>query len=94
MPELHVNSARYYYIFQYKDKNVWVYKNLSPYPYYYALQNGAFISHRMGAGPLSDEYKYLFLIHLVMKFLVLDLPNTMKMVMEHMMKMMNIYLTM
>ena len=58
VPELHVNSARYYYIFQYKDKNVWVYKNLSPYPYYYALQNGAFISHRMGAGPVSDGYKY------------------------------------
>ena len=58
VPELHVNSARYYYIFQYKDKNVWVYKNLSPYPYYYALQNGAFISHRMGAGPVSDGCKY------------------------------------
>lgn len=59
VPELHVNSARYYYIFQYKDGTLQLYKNLSPYPYYYALQNGAFISHRMGAGPLSDEYTYL-----------------------------------
>lgn len=58
VPELHVNSARYYYIFQYKDETVQVYKNLSPYPHYFTLQNGAFISHRMGAGNKSDEYQY------------------------------------
>ena len=56
--ELHVQSARYYYIFQYKNGALQLYKNLSPYPHYYALKNGAFISHDFGAGPLSDEYRY------------------------------------
>ena len=42
--ELHVQSARYYYIFQYKNGALQLYKNLSPYPHYYALKNGAFIS--------------------------------------------------
>ena len=53
-----MQSARYYYIFQYKNGALQLYKNLSPYPHYYALKNGAFISHDFGAGPLSDEYRY------------------------------------
>lgn len=71
-----------------------LYKNLSPYPHYYALKNGAFISHDFGAGPLSDEYRYYILIHMEMKPLVLDLRSMIKILMENMTKVMSMYLTM
>ncbi len=58
IPELHINSARYYYILMYLNDELKIWKNLSPYPHYYALKNGAFISHRFGAAPISDEYCY------------------------------------
>lgn len=33
-----------------------IFKNLSPYPYVYALKNGGFISWDAGAAPMSDSY--------------------------------------
>lgn len=59
VPELHINSARYYYVFSYRDGEMYIFKDLSPYPHYYALNNGGFISYRLGAAPASDEYNYL-----------------------------------
>jgi len=59
VPELHINSARYYYVFSYVNGEMKIFKDLSPYPYYYALNNGGFISYRPGAAPDSDEYNYL-----------------------------------
>ena len=58
MPELHINSGRYYYILTYNNNKLKIWKNLSPYPNYYALNTGAFISHYFGAGPKSDVYNY------------------------------------
>jgi hypothetical protein len=59
IPELHVNSGRYYYIFSYINNKLVVFKELSPYPQYYALKNGAFICWWPGAGPMSDAYNYI-----------------------------------
>jgi len=64
IPELHVNAARYYYVFTIRDKKIVEWKNLSPYPHFYALNNGAFISRRFGAGPKEDTYNYIVLDYL------------------------------
>lgn len=61
IPELHINSARYYYILSYINNKLIIWKDLSPYPQFYALKNGAFISHNFGAAPISDEYNYFIL---------------------------------
>lgn len=61
IPELHINSARYYYILSLINNKLIILKDLSPYPQYYALKNGGFISHRFGTAPMSDEYNYLIL---------------------------------
>ncbi|WP_167956840.1 hypothetical protein [Anaerosporobacter faecicola] len=58
IPELHICSARYYYVLTYINEKLTIFKNLSPNPQYYALKNGAFISHLFGGGPLSDSYCY------------------------------------
>lgn len=58
IPELHINSARYYYILSYINNKLTIFKNLSPYPQFYALKYGAFISHHFGTAPISDEYRY------------------------------------
>jgi len=59
IPELHVNSGRYYYIFIVKDKDLAVWKTLSPNPPCYALNNGAFLYRKYGAGPKYDLYYYV-----------------------------------
>lgn len=59
VPELHINSARYYYVFSYINGEMYLFKDLSPYPHYYALNNGGFISYRPGGAPDSVEYNYL-----------------------------------
>jgi hypothetical protein len=59
IPELHINSGRYYYIFTVTGNDLIIWKLLSPNPPYYALDNGAFISRRYGSGPMSDEYFYI-----------------------------------
>lgn len=56
IPELHVKSARYYYILSCKQGELFIWKNLSPYPHYYLQNNGEFMSYRAGAGPLHDDY--------------------------------------
>jgi len=58
IPELHIKSARYYYILSYKDKELFIWKNLSPKPYYYAINNGAFLSWHMWAHN-HDEFNYM-----------------------------------
>ncbi|MDL2302564.1 hypothetical protein LJC58_09450 [Lachnospiraceae bacterium OttesenSCG-928-D06] len=64
IPELHVNAARYYYVFTIRDSEMVVWKDLSPYPHYYALNNGAFISRKFGAGPKHDVYNYIIMDYL------------------------------
>lgn len=61
IPELHINTARYYYILSYINNKLIIFKDLSPYPQFYALKNGAFISHQFGSAPISDVYKYFIL---------------------------------
>lgn len=61
IPELHINSARYYYILSYINNKLIIWKDLSPYLPVYALKNGAFISQYFGAAPLSDNYNYFIL---------------------------------
>lgn len=61
IPELHINSARYYYILSYINNKLIIFKDLSPYPQFYALKNGAFISHQFGTAPISDKYNYFIL---------------------------------
>ncbi|WP_167956841.1 hypothetical protein [Anaerosporobacter faecicola] len=56
IPELHICSARYYYVLTYINEKLTIFKNLSPYPQYYALTNGAFICHHFGSD--SDVYNY------------------------------------
>lgn len=58
IPELHLFSTRYYYVFTIRNKEIAVWRNLSPFPASWALKNGAFISHRFGTAPMSDEYSY------------------------------------
>ncbi|WP_167956842.1 hypothetical protein [Anaerosporobacter faecicola] len=58
IPELHICSARYYYVLTYRNDKLSIFLNLSPYPQYYALKNGAFISRLFGAGPQYDSYCY------------------------------------
>jgi len=45
IPELHINSGRYYTIISYRDDELFVWKSLNPYPYYYGLKDGAFMSY-------------------------------------------------
>lgn len=61
IPELHINASRYYYIFTIRNDKIVEWKNLSPYPHYYALNNGAFISRKFGAGSMHDKYNYFIL---------------------------------
>lgn len=56
VPELHICSARYYYVLTCRDSELFVWKNLSPYPCYYALNDGAFISWDQRAGYESATY--------------------------------------
>lgn len=58
IPELHVDAARYYYVFAYRNGELIRWLDLSPYPSYYALTSGAFISYRPGGGPDHDDYCY------------------------------------
>lgn len=58
IPELHINSARYYYVLSYIDDELTLFKDFSPCPQYYALSNGGFISHKFGAAPNFDVYNY------------------------------------
>lgn len=48
-----------YNVFFYENGEINIFKDLLPYPYYYALNNGGFISYRAGAALDSDEYNYL-----------------------------------
>lgn len=64
MPDLHVDSTRYYYIFTFQNDELLLWNDLSPYPQYYALSNGAFISWRQGAAPEQDYYCYYAFNHL------------------------------
>ena len=61
IPELHIESARYYYILSYINNKLIIFNDLSAYPQCYALNNGAFISHHFGTAPISDEYNYFVL---------------------------------
>jgi len=45
LPELHVKSTRYYYIFTVQNGELTMWKNLSPYPYYIPLDNGGFLRY-------------------------------------------------
>ena len=58
IPELHINSSRYYEIYTVRNNELTIWKDLSPYPYYYPLNNGAFISWKPGAAPMYDLYTY------------------------------------
>ena len=58
IPELHVKSARYYYILSCEQGELFIWKDLSPYPHYYLLNDGSFVSYRPGGGPLHDDYCY------------------------------------
>lgn len=62
--ELHIDATRYYYVFTVRNSEMVVWKNLSPYPQYYALNNGAFISRKFGAGPMYDVYNYMIMDYL------------------------------
>lgn len=59
IPELHICSARYYYVLTCRDHKLLVWKDLSPYPCYYALNDGAFISWDQRAGYERSAY-YIF----------------------------------
>jgi hypothetical protein len=61
IPELHINSARYYYILSYINNKLIIWKNMTTDPQTYTLKNGAFISKYFGAAPLSDDYTYFIL---------------------------------
>lgn len=63
-PELHIDAARYYYVFTVRDSEMVVWRDLSPYPQYYALNNGAFISRKFGAGAMHDVYNYIIMDYL------------------------------
>lgn len=64
IPELHIKSARYYYIFTIRDNSMVVWKNLSPNPPFYALSNGAFISRKIGSAPMHNDYNYIIFDYL------------------------------
>ena len=56
IPELHVNAARYYYVFAYRDGELVRWLDLSPYPCYEALKSGAFIFHWDKPGDKGFRY--------------------------------------
>ena len=62
--DLHFNASRYYYVYTIKEDKIVMLADLSPYPHSYALNDGTFISHRMGAGPKHDLYAYYILNYL------------------------------
>ena len=45
VPELHVNAGRYYVVISYKDDELFVWKNMQPYPYCFGLKDGAFMTY-------------------------------------------------
>ena len=59
LKELHVKSARYYYILKYKDNNLIIWTQLSPYSE--PLNNGAFLEHRVFSAPSYKVYSYSML---------------------------------
>lgn len=58
IPDLHVKSARYYYIFSYLEDELVIFKDMSSYRYCYPLKNGGFIRHVYGGAPEADYYCY------------------------------------
>lgn len=64
IPELHVKTGKHYNIFTIRDNKIVEWKILSPNPPYYALNNGALLCRRFGAGPKEDTYKYIILDYL------------------------------
>lgn len=58
IPELHIRSARYYYVLTYRNDELSIFLDLSPSPQFYALKNGAFIGQSFAGGPLSVGYVY------------------------------------
>lgn len=45
VPELHINSSRYYTVLSYKNNELYVWTSFMPYPYYTGLNDGAFMSY-------------------------------------------------
>lgn len=58
IPELHIKSARYYFILSCRNDKLIIWKNLSPNPVYYPLNSGAFMGYRPGGAPMHDDYIY------------------------------------
>lgn len=61
IPELHLKSARYYYILSHKDNELFIWKDFSPNPHYYPLKNGTFMMYNPRSGPMHDDYNYFAL---------------------------------
>lgn len=45
VPELHINSSRYYTVLSYKNSELYVWASFMPSPYYFGLNDGAFMSY-------------------------------------------------
>jgi len=58
-PELHIRSQNHYFIISYKNEDLYVWKDLSPY--YTQLDNGAFLHFRPGGTPPHMSYIYLIM---------------------------------
>jgi len=58
-PELHVKSARYYYILTSKDNELSIWMDLSPNPYYIPLNNGAFLRYHPESTFNQVAYDYV-----------------------------------
>lgn len=56
LKELHVKSARYYYIIKYENGNLMIWKQLSPD--WEPLDNGAFLEERIFSAPTYTVYSY------------------------------------
>lgn len=59
VPELHINSGRYYEVLSCKDNDLFIWKSLDTSRYNYAINNGAFISYKVIS--MTDEYSYFIL---------------------------------
>lgn len=57
MPELHIKSLRYYYVFTVTDNKLKIWADLSP-NHCLPLKDGAFMRWKCGSAPMSDMYNY------------------------------------
>lgn len=56
VPELHINSSRYYTVLSCENKELYVWTSFMPYPYYTGLNDGAFMSYDSRAYMMYYRY--------------------------------------